>query len=40
MDSSNDAQKQWLKVHFQEIPTSGPAAKKVKFSELKDELET
>ena len=40
MDSSKDTQKQWLKDHFHETPTSGPEAKKVKFSDHKDELET
>ena len=39
MDSSKDTQKQWLKAHFHETLTSGPEAKKVKFSDLKDELE-
>ena len=40
MDSSKDTQKQWLKDRFHETPTSGPEAKKVKFSDVKDELET
>ena len=39
MDSSKDTQKQWLKDCFHETP-SGPEAKKVKFSDVKDELET
>ena len=40
--SSKDTQKQWLKDRFHETPTSGPEAKKVKFSDddVKDEHET
>ena len=40
MDSSKDTQKQWLKNRFHETPTSGPEAKKVKISDMKNELET
>lgn len=40
MDSIKDTQKQWLKVRFHETPIGGPEAKKVKFSDLKEELET
>ena len=35
---SNTELKTWLKRLYREAPSSGPAAKKVKFSEVKDEI--
>ena len=35
-----DVHVEWLTAHYQEAPANGPEAKRVKFSELKNDLET
>ena len=40
MDANEFEEREWLKRNFHETPTSGPAAKKVKFSDLHEQLQS